>query len=147
MLATNERLQNNYKTAVFDAMIQFQQIEFYLKECIRLAYKLVQERTKEDLDFTFDDSRLNKLGLHALCSRYKSLTKNKNLIQHIKELVDGRNEVAHEACFNNWLGRLEGADNKKLHRDCLIIQQYADDASALLTKLLEEKKSLEIALR
>lgn len=147
MLAPTSELQKNYKNAVFDALTQFQFIESLLKDCIVLSYRVIQEKTKDQLDFTYSESNLNKKALHALCSTYKALTKNKDLARRIKSKADDRNSIAHEACYQNWKDRISGIDDNKLHIKGCEIQHHADEASGLVGELLKEHKMLKSELK
>ena len=146
MLATTSELQKNYKNAVFDALTQFQFIESLLRDCIVLSYKIVQESTRDLLDFAYSESELNKKALHSLCTKYKAITKNKALVEHIRSKADIRNLIAHEACYQNWKDRINGIDDNELHRKGCKIRLDADQASALVGELIEEHKKLQLKL-
>lgn len=146
MLASTNGLQENYKNAVFDALTQFQFIESLLRDCIVLSYKIVQESTKDLLDFTYSESDLNKNALQALCSKYRDLTKNKDLVQRIKSKANDRNAIAHEACFQNWKDQISGIDDNQLHTKGCEIQLHADEASALVGELIKEHEKLKSKL-
>ena len=147
MLAPTSELQKNYKNAVFDALTQFQFIEALLRDCILLSYNVIQKKTESILDFTYSEPDLNKNALHALCTKYKALTKNKELIRRIKSKADDRNTIAHEACYKNWIDMISGVDDNELHAKGCEIQSHADVASALVGELLREQKKLKSELR
>ena len=146
VLAPTSELQKNYKNAVFDALTQFQFVESLLRDCIILSYKIIQEKTKESLDFTYSESGLNKNALHALCTKYKTLTKNKGLVNRIRSKADERNRIAHEACFQNWKDKITGIGDADLHTKGYEIQLQADEASGLVSELLKEQKKLKLEL-
>ncbi len=146
VLAPTRELQKNYKNAVFDALTQFQFIESLLRDCIVFSYQIIQEKTKDILDFRYSESDLNKNALHALCTKYKALTKNKELVCRIRSKADDRNTIAHEACFQYRRDRINGIQDSDLHSKGLEIQIHADEASRLVTKLLKEHKKLKLEL-
>lgn len=143
MLSQKSELQKNYKNAVFDALTQFQFIESLLRDCILLCYKIIQEKTKDVLEFTYSESDLNKNALHALCTKYKALSKNKELVNRIRLKADDRNKIAHEACYQNWKDRINGINDPELHTKGCEIRQHADEASSLVRDLLKEHKQLQ----
>lgn len=146
MLAPIEELHKNYKNAIFDALIQFQFIESLLKDCIILSNKVIHEKTKDILDFTYSEERLNEKALQALCGAYRRLTKNKSLIDRIKSKSKYRNNIAHEACFENWKDRINNIKAHQLHEKGCSIQKHADEASKLARELLKEHKVLQLEL-
>ena len=81
--------------------------------------------------------------MQALCTKYKKLTKNKDLISRVKNKANDRNQIAHEACYKNWQDRMNGIDDKKLHDEGMRIQKHADDASKLVGELIREYSKLK----
>ncbi|UTW12097.1 hypothetical protein [Marinobacterium rhizophilum] len=146
MLAPMEELQKNYRNAVFDALAHYQFIESLLKDCITLSNKIIHEKTKDILGFTYSEKRLNDKALQALCSTYMHLTKNKSLVGRIKSAAEHRNNIAHEACFENWKDRINNIDAHKLHEKGCSIKKHADEASKMVGELLKEYKALQLEL-
>lgn len=79
MFSPKSELQKNYKNAVFDALTQFQFIESLLRDCILLSYKIIQEKTKDVLEFTYSESDLNKTHCTLYVQNIRPFPKIKSL--------------------------------------------------------------------
>lgn len=143
MIASTKELQKNYKNSVFSSLTQFQFVESLLKDCIIISYKIIKLSTKDILDFSCTEKEIDRKVLHALCTIYKKLCKNKDLVFRIKKAAKHRNKIAHEACYQNWKDNIAGIDDNELHRKGLEIFDHGTEATELVSALLRENKRLK----
>lgn len=143
MTAPREELNKNYKNAVFDALMQYQFIECLLKDCINESNRIIKISTKNFLDFEYTEKDLETKALQSLVTLFRRVTTDKNLASEIKKEAVNRNQIAHEACFENWQDLMLGISDTELHKKGCKIQDHADKASEIVGKLIKELNRLK----
>jgi hypothetical protein len=87
----------NYKATVVRILSNFQLIEFALKEYIGLAYRLIFERVKDTLHFSYSRKDVESFPLERLINTFSKMNSNRELISRLNRLRAARNQIAHRS--------------------------------------------------
>ena len=89
--------RENYKATVVRMLSNFQLIEFALKEYIGLAYRLISERIKDTLHFSYSGKDVESFPLERLINTFSKVNSNRDLISRLNKLRSARNQIAHRS--------------------------------------------------
>lgn len=139
-------LQKNYEKALFSALKKFQFVESILRKYITTSYDVIRLKIQdsETLSYDFNENNIEKGGLQRLNTNFRKLCKNKELSAKIKKACDARNQLAHDAFFQNFRDQISGISNEELHRKGCEIYAQSVEVSQIVTELLRELKVLEL---
>jgi len=80
-------------------LADYQMIESELRQLVISKHEMILKLTNEWTKYTYDHKKILKMGLGQLVSAYKQLSNNDSFINTLGELVEKRNDIAHNA-FN-----------------------------------------------
>ncbi|MGR2840729.1 hypothetical protein ABMX64_22175 [Vibrio vulnificus] len=145
MLADRNELQKNYEKALFSALTQFQFVESLLRTYIATSYDVIRLKIdgSDTLCYEFNEKDIETAGLQRLNTNFRKLCKNKPLHSKIKKVCEARNQLAHDACFQNFCDRMSGISDDELHKKSCEIYAYAGNVAPIVTELLRELKLLQ----
>lgn len=145
-MLNNVELQNTYEKSIFSALKEFQFVESVLRRYITISYDVIRLKIQDSdtLHYDFYEKDIAKWGLHRLATQFKKLCKNQELNAKFKSVVEARNQLAHDAFFQNFSDQISGISNEELHKKSCAIYAQSVKASKIVTALLRELKVLEL---
>jgi len=88
-----KKLQLDQK--VYEAMVNFQYLEFMLKGAIIQFESIIARKVSDVMQYQVNDSKINKLGLSKLAELYSQYTGDNNFNKRINDIISSRNRLAH----------------------------------------------------
>ena len=90
-----------YRSSVFEALMYYQAIEEFLRECILMSYEIINAKSHQVVKFKPEKRQIEnvkkKMGLGGLALTFKKLTHHTDLCDRIIKESKTRNHVAHAA--------------------------------------------------
>jgi len=83
------------KEQLYEAMVNFQYLEFMLRGAIEKFEQLIRDKVKNYFEYPYSDNAINKMALGKLAEKYSQYTKDKKFKLKVDSIIKARNKLAH----------------------------------------------------
>lgn len=136
-----------YRSAVFEALMYYQEIESILRDCILKSYEIIDATSHELVNFKPDkrhiDNIKRKMGLGGLVEIFRTVTNHTDLCDRIKKETEKRNFIAHTAASKYLKFPISGNGARDCQSASNEIFESAMLASWIYEELVEIRNEIE----
>lgn len=130
-----------YRDAVFEALMNYQALEDLLKSCIFKSYEILDTTSHKVVTYNPSNEHLKsiqqKSGLGGLAETFKVVTPHKDICERIKAASKTRNVIAHSAAADFLKMRISEEGAKEWHAKAVDFNAAADQANKLYLELID----------
>ena len=88
-------MERESKEDIYDAMVNFQYLEFILRHAVVTFEQMIRDHVTEFMAYPVDEKRIDKMGLGELAKIYAKYAENEEIGDRIKAILESRNKLAH----------------------------------------------------
>ena len=138
-----------YRDAVFEALMNYQALEDLLKSCIFKSYEILDSTSHKVVTYNPSNDQLKsihkKSGLGSLADTFKVVTPHKEICDRIKDASEIRNVIAHSAAADFLKMRISKEGAREWHSKAVDFNKAADQASKLYLELIDIYQEILVA--
>jgi len=83
------------KEQLYEAMVNFQYLEFMLRGAIEKYEQLIRDQVQDYFEYPYDQNSIDTMALGKLAEMYSKYTGNKPFKSEVNAVIKARNKLAH----------------------------------------------------